>query len=337
MISLVTTPLVGFWSPTTLEERRSHRSGVYRTPVVALSGFLTLSALCSPPVRPALFRAGNVHGVSPSERFPLKEPYRLSAAVALLTLTLLLHCRTNLPLRAKRAKTRCTLPRAISHAGQSSPSHFRPLQPRSAPTADLRAGPKPTRRLRCHGTCPRRYLVRLVSRSPPGNRWPRHRLAVRSRTRVSRPRPRVTAATKRTPQRKALFSPAFIRHRSTERGVQRGPGRSTRPRQVCPSIPGAEAHLMVWLHRRTVGRRRRCSSGISRAEARPRRSSTAPRQSVDIDNSGAFSPWAETHCPMTPQPSTPRVTLQALASRLPSAEAPSWPVAVAAPPVGRSG
>ena len=84
--SSAAAPLMGLCAPTTLQERRSHHPGAFHTPFV-----LTLSALCSPPDRPALFHAGNVHGVSPSELFPLEEPYRLSAAVALLMLPLTLH------------------------------------------------------------------------------------------------------------------------------------------------------------------------------------------------------------------------------------------------------
>ena len=88
---------MGFLSPTTLEDWRIHCPGACLTPFVALTGFLSLSAPCSPPDRPALFHAGNAHGVSPSEPFPLEEPYRLSAAFALLTFTVL--PRSVLPIR----------------------------------------------------------------------------------------------------------------------------------------------------------------------------------------------------------------------------------------------
>ena len=64
-----TVPLMGFPSPPTLEPWRIHCPGVYLTPFVALSGFLILSALCSPPYRPTLFHAGNVLGVSPFRAF----------------------------------------------------------------------------------------------------------------------------------------------------------------------------------------------------------------------------------------------------------------------------
>jgi len=93
-------PLMGFLSPTTHQARRSHHPGAFHTPFVALTGFLTLSAPCSPPNRPTLFHAGNVHGVSPSELCPLEEPYRLSAAVALLMLPVTL--RTTRPDPATR-------------------------------------------------------------------------------------------------------------------------------------------------------------------------------------------------------------------------------------------
>jgi hypothetical protein len=56
---------MGFPSPSTHEPWRIHLSGAYLTPYVALPGFLTLSALCSPPRLPTLFHAGSVHGVSP--------------------------------------------------------------------------------------------------------------------------------------------------------------------------------------------------------------------------------------------------------------------------------
>jgi hypothetical protein len=105
--SRAATPLMGFLAPTMLEEGRSHSSGACLTPVVALSGFLTLSALCSPPVRPALFHAGGILGVSPSELSPLKEPYRLSAAFALMAFTTHLPCRLDRPFRAKRTCVRC--------------------------------------------------------------------------------------------------------------------------------------------------------------------------------------------------------------------------------------
>jgi hypothetical protein len=62
-------PFMGFLAPSTFEDWRIHLSGAYLTPFVALSGFLTLSALCSPPVRPALFHAGDALGVSPFRAF----------------------------------------------------------------------------------------------------------------------------------------------------------------------------------------------------------------------------------------------------------------------------
>ena len=59
------TPLMGSLAPSTFEARWSHHSGAYLTPFVALSGFLSLSVLCSPPHRPALFHAGDALGVLP--------------------------------------------------------------------------------------------------------------------------------------------------------------------------------------------------------------------------------------------------------------------------------
>jgi hypothetical protein len=92
-----------------LEYQRSNHSGAYLTPSVALSGFLTLTAPCSPLNLPALFHAGNVPGVSPSELSPLEEPYRLSAAVALLMLTTNPSHHTTRPCHVKRAEARCSL------------------------------------------------------------------------------------------------------------------------------------------------------------------------------------------------------------------------------------
>jgi hypothetical protein len=60
----------GVCLPSTFEEGRVHLSGVCLTPYVALPGFLTLSALYSPPNRPALFHAGDVLGVLPFRAFP---------------------------------------------------------------------------------------------------------------------------------------------------------------------------------------------------------------------------------------------------------------------------
>jgi hypothetical protein len=106
-------PLLGFSSPTTPEAQRSHHPGAIHTPFVALSGFLTLSAPCSPLNRPTLFHAGNVLGVSPSEPFPLEEPYHLSVAVALLMFTTHPLYYTTRSCHAKRAETRCSHPDVV--------------------------------------------------------------------------------------------------------------------------------------------------------------------------------------------------------------------------------
>jgi hypothetical protein len=66
---VLTAPLMGFPAPSTFQARWSHHSGAYLTPFVALSGFLSLSALCSPPHRPALFHAGDALGVCPFRAF----------------------------------------------------------------------------------------------------------------------------------------------------------------------------------------------------------------------------------------------------------------------------
>jgi hypothetical protein len=93
--------------------RRSNHPGAYLTPFVALSGFLTLSALCSPPDLPALFHAGNAHGVRPSELSPSEEPYRLSAAAALMMFTRHSPYHTTRSCHAKRAEARCSHPDAV--------------------------------------------------------------------------------------------------------------------------------------------------------------------------------------------------------------------------------
>jgi hypothetical protein len=59
-----------FPAPSTLELRRVHSTPACLTGYVPSSGFLTLSTVYSSPERPALFHAGNVHGVSPFRGFP---------------------------------------------------------------------------------------------------------------------------------------------------------------------------------------------------------------------------------------------------------------------------
>jgi hypothetical protein len=123
---------MGFLSPTTLEDWRIHSPGACLTPFVALTGSLTLSAPCSPPDRPALFHAGNAHGVSPSELSPLEEPYRLSAAAALLTFAAL--PRGVLPIRPS------------TRNGANPAEHFQHLRDRARRTPSTRGR---TLRTRC--------------------------------------------------------------------------------------------------------------------------------------------------------------------------------------------
>jgi hypothetical protein len=52
-----------FLSPSTLQPRRVHSTPACLTGYVPPTGFHTLSTACSSPRRPALFRAGNAHGV----------------------------------------------------------------------------------------------------------------------------------------------------------------------------------------------------------------------------------------------------------------------------------
>jgi hypothetical protein len=60
----------GVFSPTTLEPERVHSTSACHTDYVPSSGFCTLSTAFSSLERPALFHAGNVHGVRPSGVFP---------------------------------------------------------------------------------------------------------------------------------------------------------------------------------------------------------------------------------------------------------------------------
>jgi hypothetical protein len=57
-------------SPATLVLRRVHSTPACLTGYVPPTGFYTLSTVCSSPERPALFHAGNAHGVLLSRGFP---------------------------------------------------------------------------------------------------------------------------------------------------------------------------------------------------------------------------------------------------------------------------
>lgn len=62
--------LMEFPSPSTHEPRRVHSTPACLTGYVPSTGFRTLSTACSSPGRPALFHAGNAHGVSLFRGFP---------------------------------------------------------------------------------------------------------------------------------------------------------------------------------------------------------------------------------------------------------------------------
>jgi hypothetical protein len=112
----------------------------------ALSGFLTLSALCSPPSRPTLFHAGGVHGVLPSEPSPLKGPCRLSATSALLTFTAHPPCCMLRSSHTIRAEARRSLPSAF-RSSRSVPVVSRsPDAGEASHRCVRRRGPKPTSR-----------------------------------------------------------------------------------------------------------------------------------------------------------------------------------------------
>jgi len=67
----------GVSSPTTLEPERVHFTPGCHPDYVPSSGFLTLSTVSSSLGRPALFHAGNAHGVRPSGVFPHCQVLRL--------------------------------------------------------------------------------------------------------------------------------------------------------------------------------------------------------------------------------------------------------------------
>jgi len=56
-----------FFAPSALETRRVHQHGFARPRFVPSSGFLNLLTVFSSPNPPALFHAGNTHGVYPTE------------------------------------------------------------------------------------------------------------------------------------------------------------------------------------------------------------------------------------------------------------------------------
>jgi hypothetical protein len=61
----------GVFSPSTLQPERVHSTPACRTGYVPSSGFYTLSTACSSLERPALFHAGNAHGVLALQGFSL--------------------------------------------------------------------------------------------------------------------------------------------------------------------------------------------------------------------------------------------------------------------------
>jgi hypothetical protein len=69
----VSASLMGFFSPTATWMRRSTNPG-FQARFVPPSGFLTLLTVYSLQRLPTT-RIGAIHGVHPTERFPLAEPY----------------------------------------------------------------------------------------------------------------------------------------------------------------------------------------------------------------------------------------------------------------------
>jgi hypothetical protein len=68
-----------FLSPSTLRPRRVHSTPACLTGYVPSTGFLTLSTACSSPERPALFHAGNAHGVFALQGLSLTARFRGSS------------------------------------------------------------------------------------------------------------------------------------------------------------------------------------------------------------------------------------------------------------------
>ena len=135
------TPLMGFCAPSTFEDWRSHSPGACLAPFVALPGFLTLSAPCSPPGRPALFHAGDALGVHPFRAFPSRGAVpplggRCPHDVDHSPWSVL---RTK-PSAAKRGEPRCSLPAISTPArhGQHRPAW--PARPAPEGTCRARAG-----------------------------------------------------------------------------------------------------------------------------------------------------------------------------------------------------
>jgi hypothetical protein len=94
--------LMEFPSPSTRKPRRVHSTPVCLTGYVPSTGFYTLSTACSSPERPALFHAGNVHGVSLSRGFPSPSgPPARRRWIALLTF---LHRTNELSMRGVRLR-----------------------------------------------------------------------------------------------------------------------------------------------------------------------------------------------------------------------------------------
>jgi hypothetical protein len=95
--------LMEFPSPSTLELRRVHSTPACLTGYVPSTGFHTLSTVFSSPERPALFHAGNAHGVSLSRGFP--SPPGPSARRRWITLMTFLHRTNRLSMRGARLRT----------------------------------------------------------------------------------------------------------------------------------------------------------------------------------------------------------------------------------------
>jgi hypothetical protein len=66
-------PSHGISAPTAHIESEVHLARVYLARYVPLTGFLNLLGFSSSRNLPALFHAGNAHGISPSGRFPRAE------------------------------------------------------------------------------------------------------------------------------------------------------------------------------------------------------------------------------------------------------------------------
>jgi hypothetical protein len=96
---------VEFFAPSAHQLKRVYLTPAYLTGYVPPTGFLTLTTAYSSPERPALFHAGNAHGVSlfrefPSQPGPATHRHRITLLAFLLTRRTNYRCRVRRLVRA---------------------------------------------------------------------------------------------------------------------------------------------------------------------------------------------------------------------------------------------